>query len=263
MFNKSKNSRLTRRLLADVEQYLKERYVPEEEAVDAAPDIDELLAMDGLVLPMEEATGTEAPEASEEVSEAEDAAAEFAEALEKELPLYEEDFGDTVVMDAQTYYNAMKHLGTEPKQTVHEPLDVFKRPASAQSPMMSGGGLDAIIDRAGETFTQSLLRQIDAKGYKDADIYKRADVDRRLFSKIRSNMDYQPRKQTALALALALKLNLDEAVDLISRAGYALSPSSVSDLIVQYCIEHGMYDLADVNALLYNYDQPALGGRLG
>ena len=261
MFNKIKNPRFSKKLLDELAQYIKERYVPEEDVIEAAPDLDDLLAQDGLSFMAEDVE-----EAAGETAVEEAAAGALSDALEQELLLYEEDFGDTVVMDAQTYYNAMKQLGTVPKQTVHEPLHTHHRPASGAMPFLEDaktGGLDDVLNRAGETFTQSLLRLIDTKGYKDADIYKRADVDRRLFSKIRSNTDYQPRKQTALALALALELNLDEAVDLISRAGYALSPSSVSDLIVQYCIEHGLYDLADVNALLYNYDQPVLGGRLG
>ena len=106
------------------------------------------------------------------------------------------------------------------------------------------------------------MKIIDEKGLKDTAVYKKADIDRRHFSKIRSHADYRPRKQTALALALALELNLDETIDLIGRAGYALSNSSRADLIVRYCIEHGIFKLVDVNALLFRYDQPLLGGRL-
>ncbi len=123
-------------------------------------------------------------------------------------------------------------------------------------------GLEHLLENVDDTFQESLLKIIDSKGMKDSDVYKRADIDRRLFSKIRSNKDYRPKKQTALSLALALGLNLDETIDLIKKAGYALSMSSKADLIVRYCIEHEIFDLLEVNALLYNYDQPLLGGQL-
>ena len=130
------------------------------------------------------------------------------------------------------------------------------------APPPDSSKLDDILDDVDDTFQESLLKIIDEKGLKDTAVYKKADIDRRHFSKIRSHADYRPRKQTALALALALELNLDETIDLIGRAGYALSNSSRADLIVRYCIEHGIFKLVDVNALLFQYDQPLLGGRL-
>ena len=138
------------------------------------------------------------------------------------------------------------------------PLSPKKSPFARKS-MRS---LEEMLDEVEDTFQESLLKIIDSRGLNDADIYKRADIDRRHFSKIRSNTDYRPKKQTALALALALNLNMDETIDLIGRAGYTLSHSSRADLIVQYCIEHEIYDLTEVNALLYHFDQPLLGGRL-
>ena len=109
------------------------------------------------------------------------------------------------------------------------------------------------------TFQELLFQTMDRRGLDERDVYKTARIDRRLFSKIRSNKDYQPNKKTALTLALAMELTLDETTDLLSRAGYALSPSNAFDLILRYCLEHGIYELDDVNELLYKFDQPVLG----
>jgi O-acetyl-ADP-ribose deacetylase (regulator of RNase III) len=121
------------------------------------------------------------------------------------------------------------------------------------------GSLDDVVKNIGETWQESLLRLITEKGYSDTEVYKRANVDRKLFSKIRSNRDYQPKKNTAVAFALALRLNLDETRDFLRRAGYAFSPSSKFDLIIEYSIDHGVYDLMLINGALFDHDQPQLG----
>ena len=104
-----------------------------------------------------------------------------------------------------------------------------------------------------------LLLLIDASGKNDPEIYRRANVDRRLFSKIRSNGNYSPKKPTALAFAVALELSLDKTVDLLKRAGFALSHSHYFDMIVEYFIKRQEYDVFRINNVLFEYDQPLLG----
>ncbi len=120
--------------------------------------------------------------------------------------------------------------------------------------------LDEILAGSGESFRDCLLRLIDERGLKDPTVYKRANVDRRVFSKIRNSEDYLPKKATALAFAIALELNLDQTKDLIGKAGLALSDSNKTDLIIEYCIDNRIYNIFDVNALLFEYDQPSIGG---
>lgn len=131
-------------------------------------------------------------------------------------------------------------------------------PRQARVPA-AGRSLSELMEQVGESFQQRLLRLIDERGLTDAWVYKRANVDRKLFSKIRRNAAYRPGKRTAVALAIALELNLDETIDLLGRAELALSPSSKFDLIIEYCILNHIYDIFEINALLFQYDQPLLG----
>ena len=120
--------------------------------------------------------------------------------------------------------------------------------------------LEELLEQADEGFTENLLRRMDATGKKDSQIYKKANLSRQHFSKIRNNAHYQPTKATALALAIALELDLEETGDLIGRAGYTLTNSSKFDLIIRYCIENRNYSIQDINSILYEFDQPLLGG---
>ncbi|MCC6095487.1 MAG: hypothetical protein LIV24_10800 [Eubacterium sp.] len=118
--------------------------------------------------------------------------------------------------------------------------------------------LDDVLEGTGETFHDKLLQLIDKSGMTDVQVYHKAQIDRKLFSKIRTHQDYRPRKCTVLALALALGLNMDDTKDLLCRAEYALSPGSKADLIVEYCIQNRIFDLFEVNALLYEHGEPTL-----
>ncbi|MDO5136281.1 MAG: macro domain-containing protein [Eubacteriales bacterium] len=132
--------------------------------------------------------------------------------------------------------------------------------AAVDTAMLEGTPLDDLILELDEPFSDTLFRLIDHKGKKDAEVYKKANIDRKLFSKIRSVKGYTPKKPTILALAVALELTLEETDDLLKRAGYALSHASKFDVIVEYFIVNGRYDIFDINQVLFKYDQPLLGG---
>ncbi|MGI6783767.1 MAG: macro domain-containing protein [Aminivibrio sp.] len=120
--------------------------------------------------------------------------------------------------------------------------------------------LDSAIERLEDPFSARLFKLIDARGKTDAEVYKRANLDRRHFSKIRTNKDYTPTKPTIIALSVALELSLEETEDLLRRAGYALSPSSKFDVIAEYFIVNRRYDIFEINEVLFKFDQQLLGG---
>lgn len=120
-------------------------------------------------------------------------------------------------------------------------------------------GLDELVGNLDEPFHTILFRLIDAKGKKDTEVYKKANIDRKLFSKIRTGKGYLPSKRTALALAIALELTLPETDDLLERLGYTLSHSQKFDVIIEYFILNGQYDIFKINEVLFQYNLPLLG----
>jgi len=168
----------------------------------------------------------------------------ISEKMSSEISNYiDENYVEEDCMDSDLVYNLEE-------MSVKEPETKYSR------------SLDDVLRQLDDTFSQTLLRLIDEKGFTDVEIYKKANVSCKLFSKIRSSKDYHPSKSTALAFAIALRLNLDETKDLLLRAGYALSNSSKFDVIVRYFIEKKNYDIYYVNIALFDRNQKQLGYRI-
>lgn len=124
---------------------------------------------------------------------------------------------------------------------------------------VSGKSLDEVLDSSEDTFQQRLFKLIDESGMDDVSVYKKANIDRKVFSRIRCKEDYKPKKKTAVAFAIALQLDMPTMLDLLSRAEIAFSPSNKFDLIITYFITNGVYDIYEINAALFKYGQPILG----
>ncbi len=129
------------------------------------------------------------------------------------------------------------------------------------APLAGKESLADMMDKMDASFSDTLMALIDASGEKPSKIYNSAGVSKQVFSKINSNSNYQPSKATAIAFCLALNLNLEETQDLLARAGFTLSKSSLFDVIIMYCIENKIYNVVFVNDILYEYDLTQIGSK--
>lgn len=140
-----------------------------------------------------------------------------------------------------------------------ESIDGVSAPSAVPFVDVKGKSLDEVLIDAGETFQQRLFKLIDKSGMDDVTVYKKANIDRKVFSRVRCKTDYKPKKKTAVAFAIALKLDMPSMLDLLSRAEIAFSPSNKFDLIITYFVTNGNYDIFEINAALFKYGQPILG----
>ena len=147
-------------------------------------------------------------------------------------------------------------LGTKDISFDVASMEKRKITAGMSSTISINRNIEDLMSQMEETFSQRLLRMIDERNLKDSEVYIKANVDRRHFSKIRKDVNYTPNKKTVLAFTIALQLSLDEAKDLLASAGYALSRSSKIDIIVAYFLQNKIYDMFEINDVLYAYDQP-------
>ena len=173
-----------------------------------------------------------------------------------------EEYGNDSLHDSslKTRWDSDRTIsGTQNEEDHKLLIEECFEPSICAAPTVETEELSEMLENLDAGFSETLLKLIDRTGRKDSEIYKKANVDRKLFSKIRNNIDYKPSKSTALAFAFALELGIEETEDFIGRAGFALSHSSKFDVIVEIFLTNGNYNIYELNEVLFAFDQPLIG----
>lgn len=170
-------------------------------------------------------------------------------------------FGSTAILGSSTgmFDDFDAEESEEPEEPDAPDGAIYAETGGTAFPDVSGMSLDEVLDNTEDTFQQRFFKLIDESGMDDVTVYKKANIDRKVFSRIRCKEDYKPKKKTAVAFAIALQLDMPTMMDLLSRAEIAFSPSNKFDLIITYFITNKVYDIYEINAALFKYGQPILG----